>query len=213
MHVYTCDYTEAGSVIFIGGSTSSMDGVELPQRLDGWGADRMEIRGTTRVHQKRQALHPCHKAQKPNTRPENQNSTPAAEACYTPGRLAPPPQRAIPCSRPNGLCPPDMPTDFRAQCSIISTRSCGLKVICTIDPKAHLPQSLLNFCIKVQNSPTHTQSEALHPLANMYLKISALASCMDLLAENRGHVDLPAGAGGTQDELQRGHAPPGHPHP
>lgn len=47
MHVYTCDYTEAGSVIFIGGSTSSMDGVQLPQRLDGWGADRMEIRGST----------------------------------------------------------------------------------------------------------------------------------------------------------------------
>lgn len=45
MHVYTCDYTEEGSLLFIGGSTSHLEGVELPQKLDGWGADRMDIQG------------------------------------------------------------------------------------------------------------------------------------------------------------------------
>jgi hypothetical protein len=44
-------------------------------------------------------------------------------------------------------CP--LPTaDFRAQTVILSPDSSDIRVICTVDPKMYLPQTLLNFCVK-----------------------------------------------------------------
>jgi hypothetical protein len=45
MHVYSCDYTEAGTVLFVGNSVDDLPGIQLPAKPGGWGGDRMEITG------------------------------------------------------------------------------------------------------------------------------------------------------------------------